>query len=795
MRACACLWGGFYNPIIPVFRSAPKEWREPQNRTRGYAVARGYVDFFEPDVFVEAEEGLLEAAGLQHAQITTPVHPNVVTLRDFFASVGSRQEAEPAFGLDVFDVFKDLYRTERRFELREARDAVLVRRLPGTGLAEAVFGVYPSGGDLAYISEGYVDVFQPTKAACDPQTWTKVYQSGAITPLRATRHGLDVERRRHDDLILFVFNPTRATDLIDLWNLRLEPRPVIPVPEPWCETLRDCLQEIVADEHRPLQGNPHGVMHHTTLEFARSIGEERSQNIAAELCAGLPQRALICKYWRNRIWEPVSNQRIERNRRLTVTAQERRTTLVVREQDGISTSFRTLTPTFASRFGGHEIRWVNALRTNAYYSLPTSIALTLPFNVQDRHWPKHRYFFAPNPLIGSEGWVFGQRYQDWTESIALLRHDEAIVQSLERWKISAGSSEPGFIARQMLEHLGGLINAHLLADPKVIKLLNKMAGGLRRRSNATETVEETFERRTVPIREWQNLVEKIKARSLAALSVEDFTKRNIIRLGLETRCPNCQAINWHGLDTVSYSLNCERCLNTYSFPQAGLKDRNENWAYRVVGPFSVPDYGRGSYGALLALRFLNIVNAPDVEMTFSTALNLTFDGINAEADYVAWFSQKGSHRDMPPKPIVGEAKSIGNKDLIKPKDIEQLMKIGRKLPSVILVVSVLRETFTATEKQLLAKLVQWGRRADAYGHAVNPVILLTGRELFLRGSLNKVWEALGEPYSRFTDHQHTATLTNLADATQQIHLDLPSLFNQRENEKVRRARRKDRIGH
>ncbi len=65
MSYCACLWGGVYNPIIPVFRTAPKEWKpEPFERIKGFAVAKGYVNFFEPGVFVESEEGLLENAGL-----------------------------------------------------------------------------------------------------------------------------------------------------------------------------------------------------------------------------------------------------------------------------------------------------------------------------------------------------------------------------------------------------------------------------------------------------------------------------------------------------------------------------------------------------------------------------------------------------------------------------------------------------------------------------------------------------------------------------------------------------------
>jgi hypothetical protein len=66
MRTCACLWGGTYNPIIPVFERPPKEWKpEISEHVKGPAIAKGYVRFFEPDVYVEAEKGLLEQAGLR----------------------------------------------------------------------------------------------------------------------------------------------------------------------------------------------------------------------------------------------------------------------------------------------------------------------------------------------------------------------------------------------------------------------------------------------------------------------------------------------------------------------------------------------------------------------------------------------------------------------------------------------------------------------------------------------------------------------------------------------------------
>src|SRR6266508_3930527 len=82
MRACACLWGGVYNPIIPVFRTAPQEWKpEPFERVKGLAVAKGYIDFFEPDVFVESESGLLERAGLEALREKHVLNKQVLSLK------------------------------------------------------------------------------------------------------------------------------------------------------------------------------------------------------------------------------------------------------------------------------------------------------------------------------------------------------------------------------------------------------------------------------------------------------------------------------------------------------------------------------------------------------------------------------------------------------------------------------------------------------------------------------------------------------------------------------------------
>lgn len=794
MRGCACLWGGCYNPIIPVFRTPPKEWRSERfDRVKGLAVAKGYINFFEPDVFVESEDGLLEEAGLGALREKHSLNPNVVALKKFLEPQENRDWSEPAFGLNIVDVFRHLYDTEHRFQSTEKRLSALVKPERGSGIVEAVFGVFPQQRDTDYIAKGYKDIFTPEELEARPETWLKVFKEGAKTPLRVTRHGLDAQRYWHHDLLVYVFDPTRPTDLVDLWNLRLEPHPVLPVPHEWLESLADYIREVLKAEHRPVRGNLHGVMHHATVEFGRSISKKRVDELTKVLSGQLPAGALSVKRWRNRIWVPHTDDRIHRDKRLEVTAEEQRTVLKIKAEQELTTTFEALAPVFASRFGGHDHRWVNAVSISSYGD--EKYATVFPFNAFDRRWPSLHILGGNYITIGSEGWIVSQRYKNSSETLKLLTMGDAISGSLKRMGIDAKQSDPGHVAKQMLDQLGGLWGVHLLADLETLQLLNKMAGGIRRRVSSTETteetIEETFELRSAPAKDWRDLISKRKERrSLPRLELSDFTNRNVIRLGLETDCPHCHARNWHSLTAVDYRITCERCLNSYDFPQAGLQENNRNWSYRVVGPFSVPDYGRGSYSALLTLRVLKDAPGSHAGMTFSTAMNLKVDDIPTEVDFVAWRRQERHDAYEPPDLIIGETKSLGQGDLIKPKDLQKLKVIGRKLPGAIIVISVLRDEFTTSEKKWLKQFVQWGRRPDSQGRPTNSVILLTAHELFFDHLISATWKKLGEPYNSFADYEHTGNLRSFADATQRIHLGLPSFHEWRATKWKKRAAKK-----
>ena len=761
------MWGGAYNAIIPVFRSHPSEWREdPWQRLTGAEITQGYVKFFEPDAVVEAEPNLLEKSGLGTLRNRHREGERVFPLRELLSCQDHRDWSELTMGLEIIDILKHIHKTERRFELRDPQPAFSIEATPRTTFVEAMFGVYPTDKATRHIAKMYFDVFKARSAVPTPELWKNVYMHGAVTPLVATHYALEHTGTQNDDLLIYVFDATRTVDLIDLWNLRLEAKPLLPIPTQWWSELVGEVERVVQRQHRPLQGNPHGVMHRTTIELARSIGEERGQAMLAMLSPELPADSWGCKTWRTRIWSEQTNAYVGPTRALRVTAQEKHVSLTVREDD--TSEFQSLAPSFASLYGGGQRgRWANVVDPDS--STHRGIATVVPFNVTDASWPRLDRFGPV--VVGSEGWSFNQRFKEFTTTIQLQTQEQAVIGSLERLGVHARLSDAGHIAKQVLHHLGGTWGIRLLADLETLKLLNGMAGGVRRTNDGAGDIEEVFDRRVRSERTWKQLIAtRLKRRRYEEMAISHFTDRNMIRLGLTTKCPQCTESNWHSLTDADYAITCARCLEKYPFPQGSLQTKNVNWGYRVIGPFAAPDYARGAYGALLALNVL-VRTSFWGEVTLSPALVLEWDGgTPCEADYVAWIGRKSFAETHRPQLVIGEAKSLGSKDLVKSHDLGRLRSIARKLPGATIVISVMREEFTESERHRLRSFAKWAARLDKNRNPTNQVVLLTGVELFHQLDLSSTWKNRGGRHAQFAKYDYTHDLQKLAEATQTLYL-------------------------
>ena len=67
-----------------------------------------------------------------------------------------------AFGLGMFDLYRDLYEKEYRFAPRDERKVVLFEgRSIDVPFLEAVSGAFPHDENLNFLRQGYMDAFEP----------------------------------------------------------------------------------------------------------------------------------------------------------------------------------------------------------------------------------------------------------------------------------------------------------------------------------------------------------------------------------------------------------------------------------------------------------------------------------------------------------------------------------------------------------------------------------------------------------------------------------------------------------
>ena len=763
MRWSTCLWGGRANPIIPVGRY-PAFWRETHSALHkpDREVAREYMKFFEPDVLVEAEPGL--AASIGYGALASDLYePQLINFEDLYSDDGDYR-SKFRFGLSVIDAYKDIYQSQRQFVLRDSRPALIFNETKLIPVVEAVFGAFPREKYAKDFRQAYVDVFQPIVADLDVEHWVQFFRDGVIGPFVPTFHRIEVDPRGPSELSFFVFDHTQPADLIDYWNKRLFETPVYPVPLCWLQELAPTIIEMITRNHRPIPNNPFGTKFHTTVYFGRSIKEDTIVDLTRTHLTDCPESAF---HWGG-VWHPEvptgGHGPICERHALKVDS----TSFDAELSEGNTIRFDTVAPGFAGRFGGRHYRWANVVRLSNFQT--DEFALVYPSNLEDRSTPRLFRGLLERPVVTREGWVLGQRFKGLPEWIELSDGPTAIGEWLERKGIKSELSGAGRIAKQMIESLGNLWGSHLIADKETIRLLNSMATQEVVRGTADDATRRQFEGRTVVVGRWKTLIDKRGKNRLPRLTLDDFTKRGILKLGLGVVCSSCNHGNWFGLDDVSYEVTCERCLKAFPFPQGAISAR---WKYRVTGPFSVPNFAEGAYCVALTLNLFRhkLSGQPRAQMTYATGLNLTHKNFNREVDFAFWHSDSTTFgQRTEPRFVFGEAKSFAD-DAVTDHDVETLKLVANTVPGSIVVVSVLKTTFTDAEKKRLTNLIKWGRkRTDGRPRA--QVLLLTGVELFADFNVEEGWKRAGPPYPENVDYNVLHDLDAFAQTTQRVHLGL-----------------------
>jgi hypothetical protein len=752
---------------FPVFDPTPQQ------------LAQGYVDFFEPDVFVESQAGLFDRIGIPKGELEFG-HPRLISLESFSTYEG-HHEADLLFGLNVYFVYKQLYKREFKFVPRHERHvAIFESSNTDDAFIAAYFGEFPTEGSLRPLAQAYRHAFDPVSLVPSVENWVRVLKEGFELPLDFTDEGLRQEPQGwRSEPTLFIVDPASTLDIIDLWNIRQFHPHIIGIPLLWLEQGKDFIAEFVRLNYRPLPGNPNGVMIRTTLQFGRSISEERAKAAIAEaglnIPAGGPDIPWTVKPWYDRIWKTDRDDVVVQPRRTMVSAAKTDLDLQLSKEVQYSgCQFRTLAPEMAPRFSFSAARWVNVLAFNTF-GLVDDLALTLPSSFTDIS--RHRVRISGTTIMSREGWVLPQQHKDHGEYVRIPPGKQAIIDWLGSRGVKAEPSDPGRIADQILGSLKGFWGVRIIADRETLKLLNDMSKSVRK--HADGKVEE-FPDRAVEVKRWKDLVNRRSSSHFGGVSLEEFVSANILRLGLALQCPHCYKNNWFGIESLRTTVSCERCLKIFDFPQGSLNFGRTPWQYRVVGPYSVPDYAEGAYATVLALNvFARSLGGDHANVTYATGLNVTIGNEEPfEVDFGLWY-QRRHLLEIAEKPVLvlGESKSFAVESF-KAIDLERMRKLGEMFPGAFLAFTTLKDALSENERFEIGRLAMWGRERLPDGRPRSPVIVLTGTEAFAGWSVQHAWEQLSDRRAEFAT-AYRARLENLwtfATITQQIYLNLPDPF-------------------
>jgi hypothetical protein len=255
--------------------------------------------------------------------------------------------------------------------------------------------------------------------------------------------------------------------------------------------------------------------------------------------------------------------------------------------------------------------------------------------------------------------------------------DELVKNIFGLFGMDAEVSEAGRIASRLIEQMGGIQGCRVFKITGVRKLIEQF-GPLASftRSAAVQIIGQNDPVTGRPhFAEFENLYIEQRAPG-RSLKPEDaflyLLKKGVFRVGLSLKCPNCALEFWIPLDDIATETTCEYCGMRFNItPQ--LRDRD--WAYRRTGLFGKDDHQQGSIPVALTLQQLdNTLNGRSLVLTNMNLTPRTAVIEPCETDFVVLHQELLGGK---PSLVIGESKT---NDAISEEDVRKLSRLADAFP-------------------------------------------------------------------------------------------------------------------
>lgn len=734
------LWGGVFNPIIPVFGKVPKLWKKSGSAFGKTAkeILNGYLNAYSPDY-------ICQLGNCEKKKLSLKKYPSIKS-SDILADI--KEDGTPKYGIGLFEILSDFYKNELRF-VRKKPNTFIYPSYKKSGLFFAsIFGSLPDSL-LSLFNENWSELLELKKEAITFENYSSFLDFEYLFFRRMTYHKLKVFS---SGSCLFFMDANNSQDIVDYWNLRAIGWSIIPVAKQSVDfpDVKKMAEDFI-DENSGMHRYGNFYVRATIMK-SRSTDEKDVSAFIKSLSIKEDKKSdgsrVVFQHWYPRMWDEWA-----RNKDGVVCREiEAFSKDFDFNTDGENVSLRTLDPDFAFRFGGHGTpRFANIISLRTYRNNDI-YAEVIPDAGQNATRVLSGFGMLDWRFTKKES-VYLAQHTKWRIHLSITKAEELFSAWLQDNGLSCTLSPAGLVAKQMIKKLGGLWGLQTIANEGIISLLREMENG-----------------KILDENDFFSKIQKIANQSWVKNNASELTKRyldvGMFKLVARLQCPVCAHRTWYPLNSLDYKLRCVNCSDIFEVPTHS--PNQIKWSYKTFGCFSLSGAGEGAYSTLLVLRlFSQILDFPTTPITsFLTKI----DNSEIEVDLGILIKEHRSDREAETRVVFVEAKTFGN---FEKSDIDKMNKLAKKFPGAILVFATMKEELSNKEKRLLKPLVNKGRKYWKEEQPYNPILILTKVELFAKLSIDYAWKDAGEKYKNFAEkHFYTDKLLHICDATQQLYLGM-----------------------
>jgi len=226
IRLSSSLWGGDYFPIIQLHKRMPATWREkPLKTPSAKSVILGYVEAFDPDVFVQLSKNI--------PQYIVEIGIEIIKPEDIWKDLDEDRNLSPRFGIGLFEILKEVFEKNFKFKAKYPIKIIFPKLPKQFSLFWAsIFGEIPSKLN-PILKAHYYEPLEINALDFKTENIKDLMAGNVLFPRRITHHNINSFSRSgfRRDAYAFFMDATKVEDIVDYWNLRAMGKSVFPIPK------------------------------------------------------------------------------------------------------------------------------------------------------------------------------------------------------------------------------------------------------------------------------------------------------------------------------------------------------------------------------------------------------------------------------------------------------------------------------------------------------------------------------------------------------------------------------------